>query len=127
MTSMIKTNVFPPILLMFSSGQGVWQAYKGSNRQRTHKEGGGFVGFLEGYCQCEQSMDMVTGTASPTHWGAECELMSCPGYHENNHVENNHVENNHVENNVDDFAFCSGHGVCNGTVGRCACGAGFTG
>ena len=59
---------------MFSSGQGVWQAYKGSNRQRTHKEGGGFVGFLEGYCQCEQSMDMVTGMASPTHWGAECEV-----------------------------------------------------
>jgi hypothetical protein len=52
--------------------------------------------------------------------------MSCPGYHEKNNVENNHVENN-VENNVDDFAFCSGHGVCNGTVGRCACGAGFTG
>ena len=59
-------------------------------------------------------MDTVTGTASPKHWGAACEWQSCPGYNDHHGT-------------IDERAFCSGHGVCNGTLGRCACGAGFTG
>ena len=67
----------------------------------------------------------------PLYWGEFCEMLACPGY----------LEDGSGFAMDGEMAFCSGHGVCNGSlstdkggvkdspieVGTCKCSAGFTG